>query len=184
MTSRRIAIGLTGGVACYKTAALVSHLVQSGCDVEVVMTDAAVHFVGPATFQALTGRPVRRGVFDEPGHPLGSHIHLARDCELLCVAPATANFLAKAAHGLADDLISTLYLAFAGPVVVAPAMNSEMWASAAVERNVEQLRRDGVEFVGPESGWLSCRTSGAGRMAEPAAIAEVIRSNLPLQDDT
>jgi phosphopantothenoylcysteine decarboxylase len=180
-TSRRIVIGVTGGVACYKTAALVSRLVQDGCDVNVVMTEAANRFVGAATFEALSGRPVYRGVFDEPGHPLGCHIDLARECELLCVAPATANFLAKAAHGVADDLLSTLYLAFTGPVVLAPAMNSEMWAKPAVERNVEQLRHDGVVLVGPESGWLSCRTMGAGRMAEPDTIAKVIRNSLPAE---
>jgi phosphopantothenoylcysteine decarboxylase/phosphopantothenate--cysteine ligase len=179
MTSRRIVIGVTGGIACYKTAALVSQLVQAGCDVNVVMTEAASHFVGAATFEAITGRPVRCGVFDEPGHPLGSHIQLSRESELLCVAPATANFLAKAAHGAADDLLSTLYLAFTGPVVLAPAMNSEMWAKPAVVRNIAQLHRDGVALVGPESGWLSCRTTGPGRMAEPGTIAEAIRANLP-----
>jgi phosphopantothenoylcysteine decarboxylase len=177
-TSPQIVVGVTGGVACYKTAVLVSQLVQAGYGVDVVMTEAATRFVGAATFEALTARPVRRGVFDEPGHPLGSHIHLARESALLCVAPTTANFLAKAAHGLADDLLSTLYLAFTGPVVLAPAMNTEMWAKPAVQRNVAQLSDDGVAIVSPESGWLSCRTTGAGRMAEPDTIAAAIRNAL------
>jgi phosphopantothenoylcysteine decarboxylase/phosphopantothenate--cysteine ligase len=126
MTPREILIGVTGGIAAYKTAALVSQLVQSGAGVTVVMTSAAERFVGRDTFTALTGRPVHSEVFGDPEHPLGAHIELAQRAQLLCVAPATANFLAKAATGLADDLLSTLYLSFTGPVLVAPAMNCEM----------------------------------------------------------
>src|SRR5204863_4195241 len=106
--------------------------------------------------------------------PLGAHIDLAARAELLCVAPATANFLAKAALGLADDLLSTLYLAFGGPVLIAPAMNCQMWDQPAVQRNVQGLREDGVHFVDPEEGWLSCRTRGVGRMASPEKIKEQI----------
>jgi phosphopantothenoylcysteine decarboxylase/phosphopantothenate--cysteine ligase len=109
---------------------------------------------------------------------LGPHIELARQAELLCVAPATANFLAKAAHGVADDLLSTLVLSFTGPVLVAPAMNCEMWAKAAVQRNLGQLRDDGFHIVDPGEGWLSCRERGKGRMAEPAEIAATIRQQL------
>jgi phosphopantothenoylcysteine decarboxylase/phosphopantothenate--cysteine ligase len=173
-----IVVGVTGGVAAFKTAALVSQLVQGGVGVTVVMTAAAQRFVGPATFAALTGRPVASDTFDERQFPLGAHITLAEQAKLLVVAPASADFLAKAAHGLADDLLSTLYLAFAGRVLMAPAMNTAMWEKAAVQRNVAQLRADGVEFVEPGSGWLSCRQVGAGRMAEPETILSAIRGLL------
>ncbi|HEV3342371.1 MAG TPA: flavoprotein [Pirellulales bacterium] len=174
MKGRELLIGVTGGIAAYKTAALVSQLVQAGAGVSVVMTASARQFIGPATFEALTGRPVHVGVFNEIGHPLGAHIDLAQRAELLCVAPATANFLAKAACGLADDLLSTLMLSFSGKVLVAPAMNSEMWSKPAVQRNVEQLRADGVLIVDPEEGWLSCRQVGAGRMASPDTLFALI----------
>lgn len=170
MHSRKLLIGVTGGIAAYKTAMLVSQLVQEGADVSVVMTASAGKFIGAATFEALTGKPVARGMFDEPGHPLGPHISLADWAELVCVAPATANFLAKTAGGLADDLLSTLILAFRGPVLLAPAMNSAMWEKPAVQRNVKQLEADGYHFVGPGSGWLSCRQQGSGRMSEPDEI--------------
>lgn len=178
MNGRELVIGVTGGIAAYKTAALVSQLVQVGAGVSVVMTEAAREFVGPATFEALTGRPVVVGMFRVSEHPLGAHMDLAARGELLCVAPATANFLAKAANGLADDLLSTLYLAFTGPVVVAPAMNCDMWAKPAVQRNVAQLRQDGVVIVDPEEGWLSCRRRGPGRMASPDTIRDVILREL------
>jgi phosphopantothenoylcysteine decarboxylase/phosphopantothenate--cysteine ligase len=176
--SREILIGVTGGIAAYKTAALVSDLVQSGLGVTVIMTRDAQKFVGAATFRALTGRAVPTRVFEREEHPLGPHIELARQAELLCVAPATANFLAKAAHGMADDLLSTLLLSFTGPTLFAPAMNKEMWTKAAVQRNVSQLREDGVEFVGPTDGWQSCRERGVGRMAEPKEIAAAIHALL------
>ncbi len=179
MTGREIVIGVTGGIAAYKTAALVSRLVQDGAGVSVVMTDAAQKFIGAATFEALTGRPVARSDFDDPAHPLGAHIDLAAKAELLCVAPATANFLAKAVTGQADDLLSTLLLAFRGPVLLAPAMNNQMWEHPAVQRNIKQLKADGIHLVGPEEGWLSCRTRGMGRMAEPDKIREAIAALLP-----
>jgi phosphopantothenoylcysteine decarboxylase/phosphopantothenate--cysteine ligase len=178
MLNRELVIGVTGGIAAYKTAALVSRLVQSGAGVTAVMTEAAERFVGPATFAALTGRPVLRDVFDEDAHPLGAHIDAAANAELLCVAPATANFLAKAASGLADDLLSTLYLAFSGPVLLAPAMNNAMWEKPAVQRNIAQLRADGVQFIDPEEGWLSCRVKAVGRMAEPERIFAAIEAAL------
>jgi len=178
MNGRELIIGVTGGIAAYKTAALVSRLVQAGAGVSVVMTEAATRFVGPTTFAALTGRPVGTSVFDQPDVPLGAHIQLAEKADLLCVAPATANFLAKAAHGIADDLLSTLYLAFAGPVFLAPAMNTVMWNKPSVQRNVQQLRADGVHIIDPEEGWLSCRARGPGRMADPEVILEAIRGKL------
>jgi len=173
-----IVVGVTGGIAAFKTAALVSKLVQDGDGVSVVMTKAAERFIGPATFAALTGRPVARDLFDEAHFPLGPHITLAEQAELLVVAPASADFLAKAAHGLADDLLATLYLAFKGSVLMAPAMNTAMWEQPAVQRNITQLRADGVQFVEPGSGWLSCRQVGAGRMAEPETILSAIRNLL------
>jgi phosphopantothenoylcysteine decarboxylase/phosphopantothenate--cysteine ligase len=172
---REILVGVTGGIAAYKTAALVSELVQSGLGVTVVMTRSAAKFVGPATFRALTGRPVATRMFEDDDHPLGPHIQLARQAELLCIAPATANFLAKAACGVADDLLSTMLLSFSGPIVLVPAMNREMWSKPAVQRNVDQLRADGCHFVGPGDGWQSCRERGVGRMAEPAEIAATVR---------
>jgi phosphopantothenoylcysteine decarboxylase/phosphopantothenate--cysteine ligase len=149
--------------------------VQSGVGVTVVMTRCAQKFVGEATFRALTGRPVATRSFPRDDHPLGPHIQLARQAELLCIAPTTANFLAKAAHGMADDLLSTMLLSFTGPVILAPAMNKEMWTKPAVQRNVAQLREDGYHFVGPSDGWQSCRERGVGRMAEPPEIAAEIR---------
>lgn len=179
MNGRELVIGVTGGIAAYKTAMLVSQLVQAGAKVSVVMTDSAREFIGPPTFAALTGRPVAWALFAENEHPLGAHIGLAERGELLCVAPATASFLAKAAHGLADDLLSTLTLAFRGPIVVAPAMNNDMWAKPAVQRNVQRLRDDGFVVVEPDAGWLSCRAVGPGRMAAPEAIRAVIERTLP-----
>lgn len=184
MSRREVIVGVSGGIAAYKTATLVSRLVQSGHGVTVVMTDAAMRFVGPATFAALSGRPVATDVFSETIFPLGPHIEVARGGDMLCVVPASADFLAKSALGLADDLLSTLYLAFAGPVLMAPAMNAEMWSKPAVQRNVERLRSDGVKFVGPDSGWQSCRDVGAGRMAEPEEILREISAilgKLPLR---
>ena len=183
MENPEIIIAVTGGVAAFKAAALTSQLVQSGVGVRAVLTRSAQKFIGPATFAALTGRSVVTEIFD-PAFPLGAHIELARDAQLLCVAPATANFLASAAQGRSDDLLSTLYLCFTGPVLIAPAMNCEMWDKPAVQRNVEQLRSDGVHFVDPLEGWLSCRTKGFGRMADPETIATEIRSHLKSPDTT
>jgi phosphopantothenoylcysteine decarboxylase/phosphopantothenate--cysteine ligase len=170
-------IGVSGGIAAYKTAALVSSLVQAGHGVSVVMTRSARKFVGPATFRALTGRPVVTDQFDRH-YPLGAHIELADQAEFMCVAPASANLLAKAASGLADDLLSTLLLSFTGPILLAPAMNAAMWDKPAVQRNVETLRSDGYQFIGPQEGWQSCRRSGMGRMAEPHEIQATIESLL------
>jgi phosphopantothenoylcysteine decarboxylase/phosphopantothenate--cysteine ligase len=177
MNGHRLLIGVSGGIAAYKTAGLVSQLVQAGAEVSVAMTRAAREFVGETTFAALTNRPIGWELFDARS-PRGAHIEFAQSADLFCIAPATANFLAKMAQGLADDLLSTTYLGFAGPVVVAPAMNSQMWAHVAVQRNVQRLRDDGVIFVDPEDGWLSCRQRGVGRMASPEKILEAIQSLL------
>ncbi len=175
MKGRELLIGVTGGIAAYKTAALVSQLVQAGAGVTVVMTRSATKLVGPKTFEALTGRPVATRVFGPSAHP---HIELAQAAELFCVAPATANILAKAACGLADDLLSTLLLVFEGPLLMAPAMNSLMWAKPAVQRNVAQLRADGVVLIDPGEGYLSCGMHGPGRMAEPEVIFRAIAERL------
>jgi len=171
-------VGVTGGIAAFKTAALVSSLVQEGHGVTVVMTRSARKFVGPATFRALTGRPVATDVFDRGQYPLGAHIELAEKADLMVVAPASADFLAKAACGIADDLLSTLVLSFEGPLLVAPAMNAAMWAKSAVQRNVETMRGDGVHFVDPQEGWQSCRRTGMGRLADPADIQTAIEQLL------
>jgi len=177
MNGRELLIGVTGGIAAFKTAALVSRLVQAGAGVSVVMTRSATRLVGPRTFEALTGRPVGLRMFGRGAHP---HIELATAAEVLCVAPATANILAKAAHGIGDDLLSTVLLSFNGPVIMAPAMNVEMWRKPAVQRNVEQLRADGAMLVGPEEGYLSCGTRGLGRMSQPEQIFEAISRQLEL----
>src|SRR6185295_8995283 len=173
-------IGVSGGIAAYKTAVLVSSLVQNGHGVSVVMTRSARKFIGPATFRALTGRPVTSESFDRH-YPLGAHIELAEKADLLCIAPASADLLAKAACGLADDLLSTLLLSFSGPVLFAPAMNSAMWEKPSVQRNIETLRGDGYHFVDPGTGWQSCRRSGKGRMAEPDDIEAAIERLLSTQ---
>ena len=178
MEKREILLGVTGGIAAYKTAGLASKLVQAGACVSVVMTRSAQQLVGSATFEALTGRPVYRRLFAPREHYRGEHIGLARRAELFVVAPATANFLAKAAHGIADDLLSTLALSVTSPVLLAPAMNAEMWQKPAVQRNIAQLREDGVHFIEPGTGWLSCGEVGTGRMAEPQEILERIRQLL------
>lgn len=178
MSPGEVLVGVTGGIAAFKTAQLVSTLVQEGTGVTVIMTAAAERFIGAATFAALTGRPVARDLFDDSLFPLGAHIQLAGRADVLCVAPATANFLAKMALGIADDLLSTTYLCFSGTTLVAPAMNEQMWKQPAVQRHVTQLRQDGVQFVDPEAGWLSCRQVGQGRMAEPTAICAQIRAIL------
>ena len=179
MMSMKVVVAVGGGIAAYKSATLVSRLVQRGYDVSVVMTASAQRFVGPATFSALCNRDPVVDSFDER-HPLGPHIELATDCRLLIIAPATARILASCAHGLADDLLSTLYINIESPVLMAPAMSSPMWNHPAVVRNVKQLTEDGVHWVGPEDGWLSCRKTGTGRMAEAETI---LKSVLALLSD-
>jgi phosphopantothenoylcysteine decarboxylase len=173
-----ILLGVSGGVAAYKAAYLTSRLAQQGHGVTVVLTAAAKQFIGAATFSALSGRRVLDDTFDMADHPLGPHIELARQADLVCVAPATADLIAKAAQGHADDLLSTLLLSFAGPVIMSPAMNTEMWEKPSVQRNLAQLQEDGVTIAPPGEGWLSCREQGAGRMAEPDEIAQLIGHTL------
>jgi phosphopantothenoylcysteine decarboxylase len=181
MKDRELLLGVTGGVAAYKAADLCSKLVQAGAAVTVVLTESARHFIGPTTFEALTGRAVHGDLFRPTEHFRGEHIGLAQKAELMIIAPSTANFLAEVAGGFASDLLSTLALTATCPLLIAPAMNCEMWAKPSVQRNVTQLRADGVHFVEPGTGWLSCGQIGAGRMAEPseilAAAARLLEAN-------
>lgn len=174
---REILIGVTGGIAAYKAATVVSRLRQNDYGVTVVMTRSATELVGPQTFEALSGRPVRSTVFRTDR--IHAHIELAREADLFCIVPATANILAKAAHGIADDLVSTLLLSFDGPLIFAPAMNPTMWNKAVVQRNVRQLIEDGATIIGPETGRTSCGETGPGRMAEPETIVRAIDEILP-----
>ena len=178
---KEVLLGISGGIAAYKAATIVSLLVQRDVGVTVVMTAAAMKLVGPPTFEALSGRPVRTGVFHtDRSH---THIELAREADLFCIAPATANILAKAAHGIADDLLSTLILSFEGPILFAPAMNPAMWNKPAVQRNVLRLTEDGAMLIGPESGRTSCGETGVGRMSEPETIVEIILAKLTAQNE-
>jgi phosphopantothenoylcysteine decarboxylase/phosphopantothenate--cysteine ligase len=167
---REILLGVSGGVAAYKAADLCSRLVQRGAKMTVIMTESAGQFIGATTFEALTGRPVYSHAFEAKEHFQGEHIGLARRAELTVIAPATAQTIARLAHGLADDLLSTTVLVTTSPVLIAPAMNCDMWDKPAVQRNVSQLVDDGYHLVGPEEGWLSCGQVGSGRMADPGSI--------------
>ncbi len=166
----RIALGVTGCIAAYKSVEVLRGLQKRGASVTVVMTRHATEFVGPLTFQSISGFPVITEMFAPTHDPEIKHIQLAQSSDLLLVAPATANALAKFANGIADDFLSTLYISSTCPVLVAPAMNSEMWAHPATSENVRRLRERGVQFVDPEEGYLACKTVGAGRLAEPDTI--------------
>ncbi|MFO0459682.1 MAG: bifunctional phosphopantothenoylcysteine decarboxylase/phosphopantothenate--cysteine ligase CoaBC [Burkholderiales bacterium] len=172
LAGRHLLLGVTGGVAAFKACELARELQRRGATVQVAMTDAATTFIGPATFQALTGRPVFVDAWDgriDNGMP---HIDLSRGADAILVAPATADFMAKVAHGLADDLLSTLVLARDCPLLVAPAMNRQMWAAAATQRSVATLHADGVAILGPGSGEQACGETGDGRMLEAQHLVE------------
>jgi phosphopantothenoylcysteine decarboxylase/phosphopantothenate--cysteine ligase len=178
---KRIVLGITGGIAAYKAAELARLLVKQGVDVQVAMTEAATHFITPATMQALTGHPV---LIDQWQDDNGmAHIHSSRVADAIVIAPATADFIAKLATGLADDLLSTLCLARDCPLLVAPAMNKQMWSNAATQRNVQRLIADGVTLLGPVSGVQACGEEGMGRMLEAEELAREILAllrNAPL----
>src|SRR3954468_10057062 len=178
LQGKRILLGLTGGVAAYKAAELARLLVKEGADVRVAMTEAATRFIGSATMQALSGQPVWSDLWDSRVADGMGHIALSRDRDLIVVAPASANFLARLAQGLADDLLSTLCVARRCPLMVAPAMNVEMWQNAATQRNVARLVGDGIAFAGPAAGDQACGEVGLGRMLEPADIASQIEALL------
>ena len=170
LAHKKIILGVTGGIAAYKAAELCRLLIKAGAEVRVVMTAAAQQFVTPLTFQALSGKPVLTSLWDAGSGDGMEHIHLSRDADLLLVAPASADFLAKLVHGRADDLLSTLCLARTCRLAVAPAMNREMWAAAPTQRNLQQLRADGVSLLGPSAGEMACGETGLGRMLEPDGI--------------
>ena len=167
---KRIVLGVTGGVAAYKAAELVRLLVKAGAQVDVVLTKAGSEFIGAATFQALTGRPVWQLLWDERMDNVMAHIDLTRGATAVLVVPATAHFLARLAHGLADDLLTTLCLARDCPLLVAPAMNRQMWENPATQRNMMQLRVDGIKVLGPASGEQACGEVGDGRMLEASEL--------------
>jgi phosphopantothenoylcysteine decarboxylase / phosphopantothenate---cysteine ligase len=173
---KKILLGITGGIAAYKAAELGRLLVKVGVDVRVAMSEAATRFVGPASMQALTAQPVWTDLWDPRVPDNMGHIELSRDRELIVIAPASADFIAKAATGLADDLLSTLVLARRCPLMLAPAMNVEMWQNPATQRNVLTLRDDGIVVVGPEAGDQACGETGMGRMLEPASLIEEIEA--------
>jgi phosphopantothenoylcysteine decarboxylase/phosphopantothenate--cysteine ligase len=180
--NKHILLGVSGGIAAYKSAELVRLLRKQGAEVRVVMTPSAVEFISPLTFQALSGNPVHSELLDVEAENAMGHISLARWADLLIIAPATANLIAKLSHGLADDLLSTLYLAATCPVYVAPAMNQAMWNKAVTEGNRDKLLRHGVTFIGPEQGDQACGETGFGRMSEPVAICKHLAQALELQN--
>jgi len=178
VSGKRILLGITGGIAAYKAAELTRLFVKAGADVRVVMTESACRFITPATLQALSGKAVFTGMWDERVPDGMGHIELSRDRDVIVVAPATTDFLAKVANGFGDDLLSTLCLARRAPLLVAPAMNVEMWQNAATQRNVERLRADGVAILGPTEGDHADREGGMGRMLEPEEIFAAVAAAL------
>jgi len=176
LKGREVIVAVCGGIAAYKVADVVSKLVQAGTGVSVVMTAEAMRFVGALTFEALSGRKVRTSTFDLVESSDPQHIALTERADLMLVAPATANVIAKVAHGLCDDLVSLMIAAAACPVVFAPAMNNRMWENPIAKENVAKLQSLNYRFIGPDAGWLACRNVGPGRMSEPAEIvADVTR---------
>jgi phosphopantothenoylcysteine decarboxylase/phosphopantothenate--cysteine ligase len=171
LRGRRVLLGVTGGIAAYKAAFLARSLMAAGADVSAILTDAATRFIGLDTFAGLTGNPAYASVWDAPGEVL--HVRLAYETDLLVIAPATANTIAKLAHGLSDDLLSAVALEYRGPVVLAPAMHEGMWQASATQHNIGALRERGVRIVGPTQGELAHGDTGWGRMAEPEDIAAV-----------
>ncbi|MEM9754181.1 MAG: flavoprotein [Planctomycetota bacterium] len=182
LLDRRILVGVSGGIAAYKTATLVSRLVQGRAEVRVIMTNAATRFITPLTLQSLSGHPVLTSMWDHDDRPDSQHVGLARWCELFVIAPCSADLIAKLAAGLTPDLVSLTACALAADtkLLLAPAMNADMWAHPIVQRNLETLREalPNLLEVGPGEGWQACRTSGGGRIAEPEAIYKTISDTL------
>ncbi|TAN27797.1 MAG: bifunctional phosphopantothenoylcysteine decarboxylase/phosphopantothenate--cysteine ligase CoaBC [Castellaniella sp.] len=178
LAGKRIILGLTGGVACYKSAELLRRMQDEGATVDVVMTHAATRFITPVTLQALSGRPVWQDAFDARVSNSMAHISLSRGADAILIVPASTDFLAKLAHGLADDLLSTLCVARGAiPLLAAPAMNHEMWTHPATQRNAAQLRADGVTLIGPAEGFQACGETGSGRMMEPDQILRALTAS-------
>lgn len=177
LAGKHLVLGLTGGIACYKIAELTRLLTKAGATVQVAMTEAAAQFITPVTMQALSGRPVYTSQWDARVDNNMAHIDLSREADAIVIAPASTDFIAKLAHGFADDLLSTLCVARDCPLLVVPAMNRQMWQNPATQRNAAQLRADGVSVLGPDSGAQACGEIGDGRMLEPEAIYEAIVSH-------
>jgi phosphopantothenoylcysteine decarboxylase/phosphopantothenate--cysteine ligase len=175
--SKKLVLGITGGIAAYKAAELVRLLVKSNIDVQVVMTEAACQFITPVTMQALSGKPVFIGMWDSSISNGMPHIELSRDADAILIAPASADFIAKLVHGRADDLLSTLCLARDCPLLVAPAMNKQMWENLATQHNIDQLKADGVHILGPDSGEQACGEVGLGRMLEAEQLLSAIQAH-------
>ncbi|SAK51063.1 bifunctional phosphopantothenoylcysteine decarboxylase/phosphopantothenate synthase [Caballeronia hypogeia] len=174
LAGKHLVLGLTGGIACYKIAELTRLLIKAGATVQIVMTEAATQFITPVTMQALSGRPVYTSQWDARMPNNMPHIDLSREADVIVIAPASTDFIAKIAHGRCDDLLSTLVIARDCPLLVVPAMNRQMWQNPATQRNVAQIRADGVEVLGPDSGSQACGEVGDGRMIEPEAAFEAI----------
>jgi len=172
IANKNILLGVTGGIAAYKAPDLVRKLTALGANVRVVVTDSAAEFVSPLSLQAVSGNPVHQHLLDPAAEAAMGHIELAKWADILLIAPATANTLAKLAHGMADDLLTTLYLATTATLYIAPAMNQQMWKAVATQRNISYLKEHGVTFIGPASGEQACGDVGSGRMVEPVDIAE------------
>ena len=176
-----IVLGVAGGIAAYKSPGIVRRLKDAGHQVRVVMTAGAEAFVTPLTFQAVSGEPVHRDLLDETAEAAMGHIELARWADVVLVAPATANLMARLAHGFADDLLTTVCLATPAPVVIAPAMNQQMWRAAATRANLGVLLERGVRAVGPDAGWQACGDVGPGRMSEPEDIVSALLDEFQIQ---
>ena len=174
LQGRHVLVCVCGGIAAYKAAELVRRLRDAGAAVRVAMTEDALHFVGAATFQAVSGEPVRTSLWDAAAEAAMGHLELARWADRVVIAPATANTLARLAHGMADDLVATLCLATDAPLAVAPAMNHRMWRHPATQANVALLRERGVQVIGPDDGPLAEGESGPGRISEPDAIVAAL----------
>lgn len=177
MNKPHLVLGLTGGIAAYKSAELLRLLMKQGYAVQVAMTEAACHFITPTTMQGLSGKPVFIDQWDTRAPNSMAHINLSREAAAIVIAPASADFIAKLAHGMADDLLSTLCLARNCPLLIAPAMNREMWENKATQRNIAQLIADGVQVLGPDSGIQACGEEGLGRMLEPEQLAQHITAS-------
>lgn len=183
LTGREIVLGVTGGIAAYKSAEIVSRLRHLGAHVNVIMTRNATQFVAPLTFETLSANPVVTDTFDRPERWEVEHVALAKKAEIFVIAPATANIMAKMACGIADDMLSTTVLATKAPILIAPAMNTGMWTAPATQANIAVLRERGCHFVGPDSGILACGDAGAGRMSEPEEIVAEITKLLTAEKD-
>lgn len=176
LQNKRILLGITGGIAAYKSAELARQLRQRGAEVQVVMTEAACEFITPLTLQALSGRPVHTRLLDHDSEAGMGHIELARWCDVILIAPATANFIARLAQGMADDLLSSLCLAADVPLMVAPAMNHQMWLNQATQANIKTVRKRGAQILGPGEGDQACGETGPGRMLEPLELVSGVES--------